>query len=274
MARPLKRYIEWFPHDARASRQSGTIEALESLIGTDGKPLGNSGYAFWFKLLEMLAGTPGMYLDCAQPDQWLRLTARTRLCDEDARACIEALVTMGNIDRQRWEDQRILWCPDLIARARKYLPRQGLDFGPPKPDCRLLIEDIRGASGRNVSTEDTAFGPVEIDHEWMRVEDSYAEQIGGLPMGKALDQLRELYEDMGADVVIVAIEYTNQKQPENPKRYLIQLLSNWQKAGVLSVSQARAQINDHEAKLRHAQPSQPAKKPAPSDGEAVRWVSY
>lgn len=131
MGRPLKRYVEWFPHDVKASRQSNTIEALEMAKGADGEPLGNNGYAFWFKLLEMLGATDGMYIDCSKPDQWLRLTSRMRMSTEDARICIETLVTMGAIDRRYWEKQQIIWCPNLISRVQEALPRRGLDFAPP-----------------------------------------------------------------------------------------------------------------------------------------------
>ena len=274
MGRPLKRYVECFPHDVKASRQSSTIEALEMARGASGEPLGNNGYAFWFKLLEMLAGTDSMYIDCSKPDQWLRLISRARMTEQDANICIHTLITMGAIDRECWEGRKIIWCPNLAERILTVLPRRGMAFGPPLPEEQRAAGSV-GADirHRNVTVEETDFGPVEIDHDWARVEESYAEQVGVLPMGQTLDRLMAFYEKMGADIVITAIEYTNGKQADNPKRYLMQVLGNWEKAGVTTVAQAKAQIAEHETKAKRAQQPKHEEQPTQSDGDAVRWVS-
>lgn len=270
MGRPLKRYVDWFPHDANASRQSNTIEALEMATGANGEKLGNDGYAFWFKLLEILASTDGMFMDCSKPDQWLRLISRTRISDQDAHICLNTLVTMGAIDKDRWEKQQIIWCPNLVSRVQNALPRRGLDLLPPLSE--RAPENTSSDVRRNVSVEDTAFGPVEIDHDWARVEESYAQQIGELPMGRHLDALRDLYEEMGADIVILAIEYTNDEQPDNMRTYLTGVLRKWKKAGVRTVAQAQAQITEFKRRSSRHQDQYDAPPPPHDDGEPVRWV--
>lgn len=46
MARPKKQTVDYFPHFVKGGR---TIFILENKFGND-------GYAFWFKLLEILGG--------------------------------------------------------------------------------------------------------------------------------------------------------------------------------------------------------------------------
>lgn len=270
MGRPQKRNADWFPHDANAARQSGTIEALETLTGADGNPLGNNGYAFWFKLLEMLTGTDGMFIDCSRPDQWMRLTSRARLSGEDARTCLDTLATMGAIDRERWEKQRVVWCPGLIARIRTHQPRRCLGFAPPLPEEQKAAGSAGADIRQSGDVEETAFGPVTIDRGWQRVEESYADQIGELPMGKYFDRLMDLYSALGANIVILAIEYTNQKQPDNMRSYLMQILENWKRSGVTTVAQAQAQITEHEKRSHPRKEQEPP--PQREDAEAVRWV--
>ena len=60
MGRPSKKGVEYFQHDTDAS-ESKTIFIIENLFGND-------GYAAWFKLLECLGKTRGIYLDCRELD--------------------------------------------------------------------------------------------------------------------------------------------------------------------------------------------------------------
>lgn len=117
---------------------------------------------------------------------------------------------------------------------------------------------------------DTAFGPVELDEDWARVEDSYAEQIGELPFGMHLDKLRGLYEDLGADVVITAIEATNEAQPNNPRSYLISILEKWQKKGIHTAAEAKGMVTEHRRVNGERKKPEPVEMPAAVDD--VRWV--
>ncbi len=52
MARPKKQTVDYFPHFVKGGR---TIFILENKFGND-------GYAFWFKLLEILGESEGIFL--------------------------------------------------------------------------------------------------------------------------------------------------------------------------------------------------------------------
>lgn len=55
MGRPRKQTVDYFPHFV--STDSRTKFILE-------QSWGNDGYAFWFKLLELLGRSEGHYYDC------------------------------------------------------------------------------------------------------------------------------------------------------------------------------------------------------------------
>jgi len=89
---------------------------------------------------------------------------------------------------------------------------------------------------------DTPFGQVTIDHGWQRVCSHYMDNLGNLPMGIALDDLQNLYDDMGEQLVKKAIEETARSQPKSPLRYLCTTLRRWQADGITTEVQAKAQI--------------------------------
>ena len=60
MGRPGKIIVDYFPHVTQPGK---TMSILES-------GWGNDGYAFWFKLLELLGTTHGFCYDCHNPSDW------------------------------------------------------------------------------------------------------------------------------------------------------------------------------------------------------------
>jgi len=104
MGRPTKETVDYFPHYVKSGR---TIFILESKFGND-------GYAFWFKLLEILGGSEGHYYDCSISNNWEYLLAKTR-CDENtANEIIETLISLGKIDGELWNEKRIIWCKNFV----------------------------------------------------------------------------------------------------------------------------------------------------------------
>lgn len=104
MGRPSKETVDYFPHYVKSGR---TIFILESKFGND-------GYAFWFKLLEILGESEGHYYDCSISNNWEYLLAKTR-CDENtANEIIETLISLGKIDGELWNEKRIIWCKNFV----------------------------------------------------------------------------------------------------------------------------------------------------------------
>ena len=67
MGRPAKQTVDYFPHYANASSRK-TVEIMEVEFGA-------AGYAFWFKLLELLCRSPGHYYTFPNEEELMALAA-------------------------------------------------------------------------------------------------------------------------------------------------------------------------------------------------------
>lgn len=105
MGRPRKQTVDYFPHFV--STDSRTKFILE-------QNWGNDGYAFWFKLLELLGRSEGHFYDCSQPADKMYLVALTKVTEEQADAILDMLAMRGNIDPELWREGKIIWCQSLV----------------------------------------------------------------------------------------------------------------------------------------------------------------
>lgn len=103
MARPKKRTVDYFPHYCR---HKTTIFILEQRYGND-------GYAFWFKLLEMLGNSDGHSIDCNNLHNWEFLIANVRLSEEKSLEILNLLSKLQAIDHELWEG-KIIWSDKFI----------------------------------------------------------------------------------------------------------------------------------------------------------------
>ena len=122
MARPVKETVDYFPHYVKSGR---TIYILENRFGND-------GYAFWFKLLEILGESEGHCYDCSNTTNWEFLLAKTRIDDTKANDIINVLIGMGKIDKELWEKKRILWIDNFLRNLSNVYRMRHVDL-PQKP---------------------------------------------------------------------------------------------------------------------------------------------
>lgn len=104
MARPKRQTVDYFPHFVKGGR---TIFILEDRFGND-------GYAFWFKVLEILGDAEGHFYDCSNGSNWAFLLAKTHLTEEEANNIISVLIDLGKIDAELWAEKRILWVDNFV----------------------------------------------------------------------------------------------------------------------------------------------------------------
>ena len=90
------------------------------------------------------------------------------------------------------------------------------------------------------------------DPEWRKIVQSYEENIGLFPGGTAAELLISYYEDLGADVIVKAIEVTNKAQPNTPFQYLKAILQKWLENGINTPEKADAYTKDLERRLATA----------------------
>lgn len=121
MARPNKQKVDYFPHYVKAGR---TVYILEDRYGND-------GYAFWFKLLELLCDSDGHFIDCKIPTNFEFLLAKTHVEAEKAEQIINTLVNIGKIDAELW-GERVIWVQNLLDNLSSVYDRRK-DNLPAKP---------------------------------------------------------------------------------------------------------------------------------------------
>lgn len=145
MARPKKQTIEYFPHYVNHHK---TIFVLESKFGND-------GYAFWFKLLELLGGTNGMFYDCNNVAEWEFLLAKTHVNKETATNILNTLSDLDAIDSELWKSG-IIWVSNLVENVRDAFKRRLSDM-PQKPLLYAVTPEQEGFCIHKPSEcEDTA----------------------------------------------------------------------------------------------------------------------
>lgn len=128
MARPKKQTVDYFPHIAANGK---TMFILESQFGND-------GYAFWFKLLEMLATTDGHVINCRNSSDWQFLLAKTRTDEVIASKILDLLSDLDAIDKELWSC-KVIWCQNFVNNiADVYKNRK--TGSPQKPDKNSFYE--------------------------------------------------------------------------------------------------------------------------------------
>lgn len=122
MGRPKKQTVDYFPHICRHGK---TIFILEEKYGND-------GYAFWFKLLELLGDTEGHYIDCNNPATWEFLQSKTRLPEDTCLNILNLLSRLAAIDLDLWQN-RIIWSENFIKGIAEVYRNRRVET-PSKPD--------------------------------------------------------------------------------------------------------------------------------------------
>lgn len=109
MGRPNKQTVDYFPHFVGGSRK--TIFLLEDSFGND-------GYAFWFKLLELLCSNDGHCYDISDAANRRYMCAYTSVDEEAAVKILGMLADLGNIDTELFTEHRIIWCQSLVDNLK------------------------------------------------------------------------------------------------------------------------------------------------------------
>lgn len=135
MTRPRKATVDYFPH---ACNHGKTMFILE-------EKWGNDGYAFWFKLLEILGATEGHVYDAGNPAAWRYLTAKTRSDDVSAADILQCLADLNAIDPDLWSE-KVIWIQNFVDGIKDVYRKRAEDI-PIRPDFRRRKPLYNGISG-------------------------------------------------------------------------------------------------------------------------------
>ena len=124
MARPQRHNVDYFPHYISDGKKMFIIESR----------FGNDGYAVWFKILETLAKTDDHWIDLKDESNLMYLAAKCRVSEDTLTNIIEAVVKLGELDAQLWQQQKVIWCQKFVdsiedayrKRSNVCMSKQGL----------------------------------------------------------------------------------------------------------------------------------------------------
>lgn len=123
MGRPHKQTVDYFPHFV--STDSKTKFILE-------QEWGNDGYAFWFKLLELLGRSEGHFYDCSITANRIYMQSLMKIDEATVEKILGTLSDLGNIDKELWEQQRIIWCQSLVDNLKDVYAKRTVSI-PTRP---------------------------------------------------------------------------------------------------------------------------------------------
>ena len=121
MSRPQKNTVDYFPHIIQNGK---TMFVIESKYGND-------GYAFWFKLLELLGSSNNHVYDCNKPDNWEFLLAKTKVSNDIGNEILNTLSKLDAIDSHLWQN-KIIWCQNFVDGIADVYKRRTVEI-PKKP---------------------------------------------------------------------------------------------------------------------------------------------
>lgn len=140
MARPTRQTVDFFLHYCKGGK---TLYILEGKYGND-------GYAFWFKLLEILGESEGHFYSCKNSVEWEFLLAKTRTSGETASSIIDTLIDLGKVDAELWREGRIIWIENFVKYLSEVYKRRKADL-PQKP---TLYTETELTYAENTITDD------------------------------------------------------------------------------------------------------------------------
>ena len=135
MSRPRKQVVDYFPHFVSQGRTMFIIE----------QSYGNDGYAFWFKLLEVLASTDGHFYDMGLEENVEFLVAKTKLDEVSVTEILDKLAKLGAIDQELWK-WKIIWSQNFITNLMPvYGKRSEIPNKPEFPSRKHGLSVVSGA---------------------------------------------------------------------------------------------------------------------------------
>ena len=144
MSRPKKAIVEYFPHYTANGK---TIYILESEYG-------NNGYAFWFKVLELLGSTENHFIDCRDKPTWRFILAKSLLDEGMCKKILDTLAEVDAIDSELWRGG-IIRSQNFIDNLSAVYQRRGVNVVT-KPQLIGLLSTKTPLNGHNVNINPTS----------------------------------------------------------------------------------------------------------------------
>ena len=179
MARKKKQHVDYFPHDTHQSKSVRIIS----------KKYGNDGYAFYYKLRELLGRTENYNYDLSKKIDWFDFLGEMDVEEQQAKELIEFLVTIGELDKEMWEKEKRLWSDRFMSGIVSVYDKRVAEI-PHKYSFR--DGNTHSRSG-NPSLGD---GSTQSRVKESKEEKTKVDESGGTQTGIDLDGLKDKYKNV------------------------------------------------------------------------------
>ena len=200
MARPKKQTVDYFPHVCKHGK---TLFILEQKYGND-------GYAFWFKLLEMLGSTDGHCIDLSDGNEWEYLLATTRAVSEIAQEILDLLAKLEAIDPELWEEKKV-WSDNFITNISDAYRNRKADI-PDKPS--ILRKKPISNGQTDVINPQTKLKETKVNETKVNKKKKYAEFVTLTD-----DEYKKLVDEHGEELTKQMITILDNYKGANGKKY-------------------------------------------------------
>ena len=210
MARPTKAVVDYFPHNCKHGK---TMFAVENRFGND-------GYAFWFKLLELLGSTEHHFIDCNDIGTWEYLLALTRFSEDKANQILDLLSRLGSIDGDLWK-MRVVRSEHFVENLTSVYKRREIsvytnaqvinyciqkypqygDMVSINPQSK--VEESKVKESRERARE---VPPPVTDESFKKIHDAWTSCGYGIMSPATAEVMASYLEDMELPVILYAIE--------------------------------------------------------------------
>ena len=182
MARPQKNIVEYFSHYVTPGKE---LQLLTDKFGND-------GYAFYFRLRELLGRTPNHSYSVEDEIDWLFFVKQMGLDEDRTSDIINYSVKIRDLDKESWEDKR-LWSQNFVDELVPVYEKRTSDL-PDKNSFRNENTSFRVGNPSYVN-ENPSF---RSDNSQSKVKErkvnkSKGEEIGETPTSEELIALQDKY---------------------------------------------------------------------------------
>ena len=134
--RPLSKNVPYFPHFTEPSSE---LKFLEERFGSD-------GYKAYYRIFELLAKTDDHYITLQTKNQKLTFLYEVKVEEEIIYEAIDYLIEMKILDKQMWNEKKILWCDSFVKNFKGVYYKRGT-----KMPEKVGSEIISGTRNREYS---------------------------------------------------------------------------------------------------------------------------
>ena len=209
MARKKRKNVDYFPHLAHQKKPLRIIN----------KKYGNDGYAFYFKLRELLAKTDYHNYDLSNDIDWQDFVSEMDIDEKKAVELIEFMVRLKELDEDMWKNEKRLWSENLnddlqqVYNKRKSSPhkysfRDGYDVL--SADINVLEEGGTQRKGKKSKAKKRKVnGEYDIDGLIITDNGKHKRNTSGNP--KYSFAFKNLLEDQIVETEVIDVEWNISK---------------------------------------------------------------